>query len=115
MEHKFVLTLDDQKYSMEGYRHPKRGDSFISKEGTLLADAFGLERLIVKPIRKEYVFGGIVFKETGEVRQVVSGDWYLYFVGPKAHVVNKPSETEPTVQRHTILRPVSLEDGGSDG
>ena len=64
--------------------------------------------LLLRLIRKQHIFGledgpKVVFEETGEVREPLVGEWALAGSRPFFTV-------EGHVQRHTILRPVALED-----
>ena len=65
----------------------------------------GYHLLNLRLIRPRHTFGGVVFEETGEYRQLVEGDWFT----EKGHF---PFYATPTVLGnvpHTILRPVEIE------
>lgn len=68
-----------------GYEVVKEGDYFIpcNQLGCVSKASRGDEvcamtRAIVHPVEKYHTFGGVKFRETGEVRMVQLGEWYLF-------------------------------------
>ncbi len=64
-------------------------------------------RAILAPEPKRHTFGGVVFEETGEVRDPMQGEWYRFCdIGDGAGC---SSEVGPDLGARTILRPVRVE------
>ena len=59
-------------------------------------------------IPRLHTFGGVTFEETGEVRLVELGEWYLGSAGSDVHYRSHPF-TSPTASEFAILRPVRVE------
>ena len=62
--------------------------------------------LALQPPPARHTFGGVVFEETGEVREPRDSDWFLY-TEDEACCCTDAEENYPL--GHPILRPVSVE------
>ena len=66
-----------------------------------------MTRAIVHPVEKYHDFGGIRFKETGEVRKPLQNDWYLDGYGMPEYVDGSENGLSGMANR-TILEPVQI-------
>ena len=64
--------------------------------------------IALRLIPRLHNFGGVTFEETGEVRLVELGEWYLGSAGSDVHYRSHPF-TSPTASEFAILRPVRVE------
>ena len=62
-----------------------------------------LTRAIVFPVVKTHTFGGVVFEETGEIRQVNKNDWYI-----DGRVINNWFVSVSSLCKWTIVKPISI-------
>lgn len=60
----------------------------------------------VLPKPRRHTFGGVVFEETGEVREAQPGEWFSDFTFARPSLW---TDAWPTDGRYTILRPVAVE------
>jgi hypothetical protein len=70
-----------REYETVGYstRLPV-GAQFIGTSGDIVTSTRKVihEALLeVRPVRREYIFGGVKFVETGDVRPPKAGDWFM--------------------------------------
>src|SRR3990172_7298109 len=81
-------TEDGKVWDWRGeYRKPKQGGFYLTGDlGGQIKKAFegwiaGPARGILHPMRRIYTFGGVIFEETGEVRNPQFGEWILRHQG----------------------------------
>jgi len=110
---KFIADFGEHKgreFECTGeYRAYKQGDYVINSAGCVEFITWcGLHsptRAIVHPVEKYHDFGGIRFRETGEVRAQKKNEWYL-------DVYNLPEYTNVTYDSQgtdrIILEPVQI-------
>jgi hypothetical protein len=105
-----MLFTDEQgkRWEFKGeYHSPKTGEYYLSsyndpKPCCALADYPSyLSRAIVHLFRDRHIFGGVVFEETGEVREIHPGDFYLWN-NDKVYLAHFDGS------QAQILRPVAL-------
>ncbi len=102
------VNYEGQEYEFVGYCDHEGATHFLSGQGTLEQtephNRFDVAWFRLVPVR--HTFGGIVFEETGEVRQVEQGEWYL-----SREPVNEPvchKDQNKTYRKYSILRPVEV-------
>ena len=105
------FTTDGKEYEFRGlYRPPRTGDFYLDGaignvvEWTTAPAYYTGDRAIVHPIPPPVVrhtFGGVVFEETGEVREAAVGEWHID-TGPRVRDYH-------TQGAYKILRPVAIE------
>jgi len=90
------------------YHKPKIGESFLDESGGIWAARTpnNPERAIIYPVPVIHEFGGVKFEETGEVRKVQFGEWWLD--GDECTAYFQGSRTK-TGETHPILRPYCKE------
>lgn len=75
------IDIDGDKWEYVRHGSPQKGEYYInSSEAQVVKSDINFtltEYMIVKPTVKTYTIGGIEFEETGEVRQVELGEWFL--------------------------------------
>ena len=107
------LTFEGKRYEPCGYRRVKMGDCYLSNgwpfailHATYDWGIASQVRLCVRPVTETRVIDGIMFEETGEVRQVQRGEWALD--GRTGCVVywDSPHASTSTKNVYTILRRV---------
>jgi len=105
------FTYNGHEYEFRGEYRPVQPNEYF------LSDAVGIEqvvhyrnwrestaiRAIVHPVEKYHDFGGVRFRETGEVRKAVYGEWWL----ASENIILCQWE-EGTNGAHQILEPVEI-------
>ena len=92
------------------YRKPRPGDYALSDVGEVeeATCSWPEQRAIVHPVRKEHIFGGVVFEELPNPRPVQAGEFYLYSEAFKEGRPATWDEEEPSRCSYTILRPIRI-------
>ena len=105
-----ILMDDGGEYQVVRYGDPGVGEHFVNQhmlvEYVHVAAPLGTPRLIVRPIAKRHTFGGAVFEETGEEREI-NGEWGLMMTSRPPLPVFVPGKSFAT---YRVLRPVAIEE-----
>ena len=113
MEAKFkvgqqVKLTDSVAFWTVRYGPPSRGNTRWRR--TMAKLAIATETHMAVQV-KRHIFGGVVFEETGEVREPKVGEWALNARAghPFFWAVNARLAWDQGSPRYTILRPVAIE------
>lgn len=78
-----IITMEDgSQWRIIGYRAPKDRERYLSPSKMGVYRSVGnmnVHQFILVPILKEYNFGGLIFRETGEERPPQAGEWSLSY------------------------------------
>ena len=102
------IEQDGKRYDFDRYDYPQHGDVFLHGNGYLRRIEpgepldFHFRVAVFRPVPVRHTFGGIVFEETGDMRQPEEGEWILNNGHPQ-YAAMVYLATFP------ILRPVRLE------
>lgn len=97
------FTFEGKEYEFRGeYGRAFPGDHVLDRNGTIYQaqSEWGLIYAIVHPVEKLHIFGGVEFRETGEVRQVNNTGAWVLTPGGVAYFAYQ------TERVYTILEPV---------
>ena len=100
-----LIDDDGKEWDVVGFQYPQEGEHFMNspfKSVVLAVFAFTKNRMwVVREPEVLHTFGGVTFKETGEVRFPRDGEWFFSDqIGvPVAHTFGAGLE-------HKILVPV---------
>jgi len=101
------------------YRIPKPDDWFISDKGEMIHAiicSYSEPRLIVRRVKRRFECNGITFEETGEIRHVRKGDWYLYNPSGDWYFGGRPGIVYPIIDdnliksQEIIVKPVAIKE-----
>jgi len=108
---------EGREFEFSGYHTVQHGDYFINESGVIVRQGYNgvwegfAMRAIVHLIPKPPIthdFGGIRFEETGEVRRVREGEWYLSTKG-KVWPVHDLHQYD-YIHNYIILKPITIID-----
>jgi len=99
------FTYEGKEYETEKYGFPEIGSHYLTNNGNVsqcTAPFTGSIVMLVRPVEKLHTFGGVEFRETGEVRHVRVGEWFLDDFGVTTCVFRVEAN------QYTILEPVRI-------
>jgi len=103
------FEYEGREFEFRGeYDVPHLGDHYLGHFGDVMMarvehTTFDAPRAIVHPVEEYHDFGGIRFRETGEVRGAEKGEWYLYSADDWVYFAN-----QRVSYAYRILEPVSI-------
>ncbi len=102
-----IITTDDGKqWKFVGYGSLSPGSYYLAPNGEMRQATVNSEPgwVLLRPILKEYVYGRIRLRETGEVRQVQPREWGFIVGAPQPWTALVPSTVA-----YPILEPIAIE------